>query len=152
MPVGGGRVLALDVGDRRIGVAVSDESGTIASPLATVARGREDLAAIGRLVTERQISRLVVGLPTGLSGREGPQATKVRAFAAELAAVLGPDLPIEFWDERLTTTIAERSLIEAGTSRARRRERIDAVAAAVILQGYLEATRRRERRDRRQPA
>lgn len=132
-----GRIMALDVGERRIGIAISDETGTIASPLTTVQRGRSDLAEISQLVADWTVDCLVVGLPTGLSGREGPQAALVRAYAATLADHLGPTPPIEFADERLTTAIAERSLIETRTRRARRRERIDAVAAAVILQGYL---------------
>ena len=136
-----GRVMALDVGERRIGVTGSDETGTIASPLRVVERGRDDVAEIGRLIAEWAVTRLVVGLPTGLSGREGPQAASVRAYAAALGSALGPERPIDFWDERLTTAIAERALIEAGTRRAKRRERIDAVAAAVILQSYLDARR-----------
>jgi putative Holliday junction resolvase len=134
--------MALDVGERRIGVAVGDETGTIATPLGTVHRGRDDLAEIGRLVREWEVTRLVIGLPTGLSGREGPQAASVRAYAAAVEAALGAEPPIVYWDERLTTAIAERALIETGTRRARRRERVDAVAAAVILQGYLDARRR----------
>ena len=136
--------MALDVGERRIGVAISDETGTIATPLVTVHRDRADLAEIGRLVAEWEVSRLVVGLPTGLSGREGPQAASVRAYANALAAHLGPEPPLDFWDERLTTAIAERALIATGTRPAQRRERIDAVAAAVILQSYLDASRRRQ--------
>ena len=139
----GGRVLALDVGARRIGVAVSDETGIVATPLATVARGRDDLGEIARLVAAWEVDRVVVGLPTGLSGREGPQAASVRAYAGVLADRLGPEPPIDFWDERLTTAIAERALVAAGTRRAQRKERIDAVAAAVILQGYLDARRQR---------
>lgn len=152
----GRRVLALDVGDRRIGVAVGDESGTIASPIGRVLRARSGdasaLAEIVRLAAEWQVDRIVVGLPTGLSGREGPQAASVRAFAATLAAALDPDpdrdpdqaaaVRLVFWDERLTTTIAERTLLAAGAKRAQRRERIDAVAAAVILQDFLDAERR----------
>lgn len=133
--------MALDVGERRIGVAVSDETGVIASPVATIARGVGDLDEIRRLVGQWEVDRLVLGLPTGLSGREGPQAALVRAYAATLVEHLGPEPPIDFWDERLTTAIAERALIAAGTRRAQRRERIDAVAAAVILQSYLDAGR-----------
>ena len=143
----GGRVMALDVGGKRIGVAISDESGTIATPLGAVVRGRGDHAELRRLVAEWSVERLVIGLPTGLSGREGPQAADVRAYAGALATALGAEdraaLPIDFWDERLTTAIAERSLIASGAKRAQRKERIDAVAAAVILQDYLDAARRR---------
>ena len=133
--------MALDVGERRIGVAVSDETGVIATPLATVLRGAGDLDDIRGLVGEWEVDRLVVGLPTGMSGREGPQAAIVRAYAATLVDHLGPEPPVDFWDERLTTAIAERALIAAGTRRTKRRERIDAVAAAVILQSYLDAGR-----------
>jgi putative Holliday junction resolvase len=133
--------MGLDVGERRVGVAVSDELGAIATPLATVQRGPQDMAEIGDLVREWSVSRLVVGLPTGLSGREGPQAALVRAFAAKLEDALPPAVELVYWDERLTTAIAERSLIEAGTRRQRRKEQIDAVAAAVLLQSYLDAAR-----------
>lgn len=141
----GGRLMALDVGERRVGVAVSDENAVIASPLAVVDRRRDDLAEVARLVAAWEVDRLVVGLPTGLSGREGPQAALVRAYAARLAAHLGPEPPIAFWDERLTTAIAERALIATGARRAERRERIDAVAAAVILQSFLDVPRHRTR-------
>ena len=147
-PAGGptpqGRAMALDVGGRRIGVAVGDETWLIATPWGYVTRGRRDREELGRLVAEWRVSRLVVGLPTGLSGREGPQAAEVRAYAEPLAAAL--ELPLEYWDERLTTAIAERALIAAGTRRRQRRERVDAVAAAVILQDYLDALRHRRRR------
>lgn len=133
--------MGLDVGERRVGVAISDELGAIATPLATVQRGPRDREEIDRLVREWNVSQLVVGMPTGLSGREGPQAALVRAFAAKLEQELDPAVEVVYWDERLTTAIAERSMIEAGTSRARRKERIDAVAAAVLLQSYLDAAR-----------
>ncbi len=135
------RAMGLDVGERRVGVAVSDELGAIATPLATVQRGPRDLAELDRLVRDWNVSQLVVGMPTGLSGREGPQAALVRVFAARLERELDPTVAVLYWDERLTTAIAERSMLEAGTSRARRKERIDAVAAAVLLQSYLDAAR-----------
>ena len=138
-----GRVLGLDVGGKRIGVAVSDASGTLATPLRYVSRGQRDRADFGALVREWHIERLIVGLPTGMSGREGPQAADVRAYAEALATAL--ELPLEYWDERLTTTIAERQLIANGVRRDQRRERIDAAAAAVILQDYLNAQRYRRR-------
>lgn len=133
--------MALDVGGKRIGVAVSDETGTIATPVGYVHRGPGDVEALRRHVDRFGATRLVAGLPTGLSGREGPQAADVRRFADATAVALG--LPLDYWDERLTTAIAERALIESGTRRAKRKERIDAVAAAVILQGYLDAARHR---------
>jgi putative Holliday junction resolvase len=138
-----GRVLGLDVGGKRIGVAVSDELGTIASPVGFVIRGSGDRTEFKRLVERYGAGRLIVGLPAGLSGREGPQAADVRTYAEALARDL--DLPIEYWDERLTTAIAERSLIESGSRRDRRKEQVDAVAAAVMLQGYLDAATARER-------
>lgn len=141
-----GRLMALDVGGKRIGVAVADETRTIASPIAVVARGRDDHAEIARLIEQWKIEGLVVGLPTGLSGREGPQAAEVRRYAKGLAAALGSETSIDFWDERLTTAIAERALIANGTRRARRKEQIDAVAAAVILQDYLDAAHHRRTR------
>jgi putative Holliday junction resolvase len=139
----GDRVLGLDVGGKRIGVAVSDELGAIASPVGFVARGPGDRAAFRQLLERYGATRLVAGLPAGLSGREGPQAADVRAYAEALAADL--DLPLAYWDERLTTTIAERSLIASGTRRDKRRDRIDAVAAAVMLQSYLDAQANRRR-------
>ena len=139
----GRRAMGLDVGEKRIGVAISDEGGSIATPLTTVARGtgRSGLEDVVRLAAEWEIDRLVVGLPTGMSGREGPQAAATRDYADELADRLGDDLPLVFWDERLTTAIADRVLRERGTRRADRKGQRDAIAAAVILQGYLDSRR-----------
>jgi putative Holliday junction resolvase len=138
------RALGLDIGERRIGVALCDELGLLAGPLTTVAvrgRGRE-LAELAAIARERAVERVVIGLPTSLSGREGPQARAVRAFAARLAPHLS--VPIDFWDERYTTAEAERVLIDRGLSREERRARIDAAAAAIMLQDYLDAKRRAE--------
>src|SRR5438445_561511 len=131
------RVAALDVGEARIGVAVSDELGITAQGVGVVQRvgGRRDLEALAGLLAPYAPARLVVGLPLSMNGSEGPQAIKVRAFAERAAAHLG--LPLEFWDERLTTVAAERALLEADLSRRRRREVIDKVAATIILQGWL---------------
>lgn len=145
----GRRALGLDVGDRWVGVAVGDESGTVATPIGRVERQRRGdasaLAELARLAAEWEVDRVVVGLPTGLSGREGPQAASVRAFVEALTGAFDAAslVMIELWDERLTTAIAERTLIAAGAKRARRREQVDAVAAAVILQDYLDAHRQR---------
>ncbi|MGH2616042.1 MAG: Holliday junction resolvase RuvX [Thermomicrobiales bacterium] len=136
-------MMGLDVGERRIGVAIADELGMIASPLLTVPRGDGDLGALRDLAVSRGVTRLVVGLPTGLSGREGPQAAIVRAFADALEEAVGPDIAVAFWDERLTTTVAERALRGRRTRRDRRKGEVDAMAAAVILQGYLDACRAR---------
>lgn len=135
------RVMALDLGEKRIGVALSDEGGSVAAPLRTVTRGRGAAGweEVVRLVQEWEVDTLVVGLPTGLSGREGPQAAVVRADAAALAAALGPKPPLVFWDERLTSAIADRVLRERGAKREARKAQRDAIAAAVILQGYLDS-------------
>lgn len=135
----GGRLLGLDMGGRRIGVAVSDETGTIASPVAMVVRGPGEADEIRALAEKYEVVRLVAGLPVGLSGREGPQAAEVRAYTDAIAEDIG--LPLDYWDERLSTLIAERSLIASGTRRQKRKEQVDAVAAAVILQGYLDHQR-----------
>jgi putative holliday junction resolvase len=131
------RIAALDVGEVRVGVAVSDELGITAQGVGVVRRvgGRRDLEAIAEVLRPYAPDRLVVGLPLSMSGAEGPQAARVRAFANDVATHLG--LPLEFWDERLTTVAAERTLLEADVSRRRRREVIDKVAATLILQGYL---------------
>jgi putative Holliday junction resolvase len=134
--------MGLDVGERRIGVAIADELGLIASPLAIVERRSGDLEEIRTLAASRGVTLLVLGMPTGMSGREGPQAATVRAFADELRAAVGAEIGLEFWDERLTTAVAERAQ-RAGGRRGKRKERVDAVAAAVILQGYLDAQRAR---------
>ena len=131
------RIAALDVGEARIGVAVSDELGITAQPLGVVRRvgGRRDLEALERLLAPYAPGRLVVGLPLDMRGSEGPQAARVRAFAERAAAHLA--LPLDFWDERFTTVAAERTLLEADVSRRRRREVVDKLAASLILQGYL---------------
>lgn len=139
-----GRMLGLDIGERRIGVAVSDELGTIASPVGMIRRERDVAAEVRALVARYGAVRVVAGLPVGMSGREGPQAQAVRAFVDDLAGRL--DVPVEFYDERLSTAVAERSLIAGGTRRAKRRDKVDAVAAAVILQGYLDHQRWRRTR------
>jgi putative Holliday junction resolvase len=143
--------MGLDVGERRIGVALADELGLIASPLTTVTRKQGDLAELRDLARARGVNVVVVGLPTGLSGREGPQAATVRAFADELEAAVGPDIEVDFWDERLTTAVAERMLREGGRrSKGKGKAEVDAVAAAVILQGYLDACRIRGVRNQKQ--
>ena len=131
------RIAALDVGEARIGVAVSDELGITAQGLGVVRRvgGRRDLEALGALLAPYAPSRLVVGLPLDMRGTEGTAAARVRVFAERAAAHLA--LPLDYWDERLTTVAAERALLEADVSRRRRREVVDKVAATLILQGYL---------------
>lgn len=138
-----GRILALDIGDRRIGVAVSDELGRLARPLLAITRAskREDFERIARLVAEHTAERIVAGHPRNLSGDEGPQAQRVRRYVEALAAVL--PVPVALWDERLTTVEAQARLLAAGkrTLRGRDRGQLDAAAAAVILQDYLDAHR-----------
>ena len=131
------RIAALDVGEARIGVAVSDELGITAQGIGVIRRvgGQRDLEALRALLAPFAPERLVVGLPLNMNGSEGPQAAKVRTFAERAATHLG--LPLEFWDERLTTVAAERVLLEADVSRRRRRDVVDKVAASLILQGYL---------------
>lgn len=134
-----GRLLGLDIGGRRIGVAISDELGLIASPVAMVPRGPNVARELRSLVAKYGAVRLVAGLPVSMSGREGPQAADVREYTDAIATEVG--LPLDYWDERLTTSIAERSLIAGGTRRDKRKLQVDAVAAAVILQSYLDHQR-----------
>ena len=130
------RLMGLDVGSRRVGVAISDELGIVASPVGFVQPGPNDRAEFAKLVRANGITRLIVGIPKNMAGKEGPQAKEVRAYAEALAADL--ELPLTYWDERFTTIIAERNLISGGRSRQQRRTEIDAAAAAVMLQGYLD--------------
>ncbi|MGQ9572326.1 MAG: Holliday junction resolvase RuvX [Dehalococcoidia bacterium] len=132
------RILGLDVGERRIGVAVADERARVALPVAVVER-RElpaDLDAIARLAREQGAEAVVIGLPISLTGSLGPQAEAVKAFGQELSARLS--LPIEYWDERLSTVEAQRRLTSAGQRGPKAKARRDALAAAIILQSYLD--------------
>ncbi len=136
-----GRILGVDLGSRRIGVAVSDPGGVIASPLATIERSGDaerDRRAIVSMAVEQEARTVVVGLPREMSGRLGPAAKAARA-EVEALAVLASDIEFALVDERLTTVIADRSMIGAGAKRKERRQKIDQVAAAVILQSYLES-------------
>jgi putative Holliday junction resolvase len=132
-----GRLLGIDVGGKRIGVAVSDDLGLVASPVAMVPRGPRSGREIRDHATRLGVVGVVVGLPVGMSGREGPQAAEVREFIASVASEL--DVPVTYWDERLTTSIAEKTLIASGARRDKRKSQVDAMAAAVILQGYLDS-------------
>lgn len=134
---GGAALIGLDLGTRTIGVAVSDTARRIASPLETIRRRKfgQDAAALATLIEGRGICGVVLGLPRNMDGSEGPRCQSTRAFARNFAR-LGP-LPVTFWDERLSTVAAERALLEADTSRRRRGEVIDHVAASYILQGLL---------------
>jgi len=134
-----GRIMALDVGERTVGIAVSDLGHVIANGVTTLRRASlaADLDALAELVAEHEVSAIVVGWPLRLNGKPGAQAFKVERFAKKVADRLG--LPVEKWDERMTTVAAERALIEGGVRRARRRQVVDTVAATLILQSYLDA-------------
>ncbi|HEY7478817.1 MAG TPA: Holliday junction resolvase RuvX [Actinomycetota bacterium] len=134
-----GRVLGLDLGDARIGVAVSDPDRRVAVPTGTIRVGQPpgELKAVAALVREHGATLVVVGHPRSLDGSLGPQARHAEAFAEALRAVVG--VAIELQDERFTTVEAERGLREAGVSGRRRRDAVDAAAASVILQSWLDA-------------
>ena len=133
--------LGIDPGTKTIGVAVSDGLRSTATPLETIKRKKftVDAARLTELVDERGVAGIVLGLPLNMDGTEGPRVQSTRAFARNLAPVI--PLPLVFWDERLSTVAAERALLEADTSRKRRAEVIDHVAAAYILQGALDRLR-----------
>ena len=134
--------LAVDVGDVRIGVAASDPSGIIATPVETVARGAGDLTRLRELAGEHEAVEVVVGLPRSLSGREGPAAAKVRVFATALADVLAADgRQVRLCDERLSTVSAEAVLRAQGRKGSKRRAVVDQAAAVVILQNALDTER-----------
>lgn len=131
------RILGLDPGERRIGVALSDPTGTIASPHSVIDRRTSDpLGVVRDLCAAEGVERIVIGMPTGLSGNEGPSAKAARAFGSWIAE--GVDVPVEYQDERFTTVTAESALLEGGVRRDKRRDVRDKVAAAVILQAYLD--------------
>ena len=137
------RVVGVDIGSKRIGVAVSDSSGTLASPHSVIHRSGDpvkDHAAIAAVVAETGAERVVVGLPLSLDGRRGPAALAIAGEGAELAARL--PVPVEMYDERFTTVTADRSLQERRVKAGARRRVIDKVAAAVILQAWLDENMR----------
>jgi putative Holliday junction resolvase len=135
-------VLAIDPGTVRLGLALSDPSGTIAQPLSVLQRRSEaeDLSALARLVDEHAVEMIVVGLPRTMDGRLEAAAKDAQAFGARVGERTGR--PVAYWDERLTTVAAERFLIEQGKRRNKRRQEIDRVAATLMLQGYLDYQRR----------
>jgi len=133
------RVLALDLGSKRIGVAVSDLTGTVASPLTVITRSRSrahDHQRIAELVREEEAELVVIGLPLSLSGHTGPAAKAARIESDALATLV--DVPIEMYDERLSTVTAQRALTEAGVRGPVGRQIIDKIAAAVFLQAFLD--------------
>ena len=136
------RILALDVGERRVGIAISDPGGTLARPLQTLVRGsrEDDFAAIATLVAEHDVALVVVGRPLSLDGTEGPQARQIARYADALAARL--PVPIVPWDERFTTVAADeiiRQIRKGKKRRAPAEGEVEAIAAAVILQSYLDS-------------
>jgi putative Holliday junction resolvase len=136
-----GRVLGLDLGDVRIGVAISDDDRRMAVPLGTIHTGAPaDLKAIARLVEEHGATAVVLGLPLSMTGERGPAAVKAASFADALRSFL--DVPVELHDERLSTVEAERALRHAGVDGRARRNVVDRSAATVILQAWLDASRR----------
>ncbi len=138
----GSRLLGLDLGEKTIGLAISDRGLKVASPLETIRRTKftKDAEALAALCEDRGVGGLVLGLPVNMDGSEGPRCQSVRQFAANLAELAGFTLPIAFWDERLSTAAVERVLLgEADMSRKRRGQVVDKMAAAYILQGALDA-------------
>ncbi|GER07579.1 putative pre-16S rRNA nuclease [Kordiimonadales bacterium JCM 17843] len=146
----GQRVLGFDVGTKTIGLALSDRSLTIASPLETIRRTKfsADVERLRAIIAEHKIAGYIIGLPVNMDGTEGPRCQGVRQFAKNLDEKL--PLPAAFWDERLSTVAVERMLIDADRSRKRRAELVDKLAATYILQGALDALRNQGPRFKRQ--
>jgi len=136
-----GRILGVDYGERRVGLALSDPLGLTAQPLAQIDRGNDAqlTEAIGEIIQEHDVERVVVGMPVGLSGGDTARARRTRRLIAHLRRRLG--LPVEAWDERLSTAEADRTLIETNVRPGRRGRRRDLIAAQLILQGYLDRRR-----------
>jgi putative Holliday junction resolvase len=138
----GARLLGLDVGDRTVGLAISDSGFKVASPLETINRTKfaKDAGALAELCRARKVGGLVIGLPVNMDGSEGPRCQSVRQFAANLVELAGLALPVAFWDERLSTAAVERFLVQdSDMTRKRRAQVVDKMAAAYILQGALDA-------------
>ncbi len=137
----GQRLMGFDIGEKTLGLALSDTSLTIATPLETLRRGKftADAEKLARLVAQHQVGGFVLGLPVNMDGSEGPRCQSVRAFASNLAGKIA--LPLAFWDERLSTAAVTRTMLDADLSRARRAELVDKLAAAYILQGFLDHAR-----------
>ena len=136
-----GRIMGLDVGDKTIGVAVSDLMGLTAQGVKTIKRvgKKKDIEALKEIIKERQVNKIVSGLPKNMNGTLGPQGEKVIKFCELLEEETG--IKIEYWDERLSTVAAERTLIQGNVRRENRKGVIDMVAAVIILQGYLDRKR-----------
>ena len=138
-----GPLLGLDIGEKTVGLAISDGTRLIASPVETIRRTTwsKDLERLRSVVAERHVAGLVAGLPVNMDGSEGRRAQATRQIARNILKEV--DLPLLLWDERLSTQAVERAMLEADMSRAKRNERVDRLAAAYILQGALDALRRR---------
>lgn len=136
-----GALFGLDLGTKTIGIAVSDGTQMIASPLETIRRKKfgVDAEKLLQLMKANNVVGLVLGLPKNMDGSDGPRVQATRAFAQNLSKLT--DVPIEFWDERLSTAAVQRMMIEADTSRAKRAQVVDQMAAAYILQGFLDSRR-----------
>lgn len=139
------RIMALDLGEKNIGVAVSDPTGLIARGVEVIRRTtrEKDLARLKELVEELEVGQVIVGLPLNMNGSEGPEAEKARESGREIAGFL--QVPLLFWDERLTTLLAEKVLLQADLSRARRKKVIDKMAAVFILQNFLDKEKNKEK-------
>lgn len=133
------RILGLDIGDRTIGVAVSDPLGYTAQGITTIRRTSEksDIDELKRLCNEYNVDTIVSGLPKNMNGTLGPQSEKVLEFCDKIKEII--DVPIKMWDERLTTVAAQRAMLEADMSRNKRKKIVDKIAATYILQGYLDS-------------
>ncbi len=143
------RLLGLDLGEKTIGLAISDGALLVASPLETIRRRKftQDAEALKAIVAEREVGALLLGLPFNMDGSEGPRCQSTRQFARNLAQIAGLDLPFAFWDERLSTAAVQRFMIEeADMTRSRRGAVVDKMAAAFILQGALDALRHQKQR------
>jgi putative holliday junction resolvase len=140
------RLLGLDVGEKTVGIAISDSDFKVAAPVETIRRTKfaADAARLAQVIGERGVGGLVIGLPVNMDGSEGPRCQSVRQFAANLLKRI--DLPIAFWDERLSTAAVTRAMLDLDVSRARRARAVDKMAAAYILQGALDALGRSETR------
>ncbi|MCZ7558033.1 MAG: Holliday junction resolvase RuvX [Bacteroidia bacterium] len=134
-----GRTLAIDFGERRIGLALSDEMGIIASGIGTIPNDDQTLPALAAMAKERGVQRIIVGLPLTLSGERGSSVTMVETFVAALRSLL--PLPVTLVDERFTSSLAEQAIRDMGVGRKKRREKgkVDEIAAVILLQGYLDS-------------
>lgn len=135
----GGRFLGFDVGEKSIGLALSDANRTIATPFQTIHRTqwKKDAEALLKIIKEYKIVGIIIGLPLNMNGSEGPRCQSIRQFASNILSLI--DIPICLWDERLSTMAVTRTLLEADLSRVKRKKVVDKMAAAYILQGFLDA-------------